>query len=770
LRGSAIVKNALRPFNDKERQAQRLRMDGRSDRQISKETGISQRSLEGIFQSIDSALETAWGKWVDKGFTLSDLQQVDEAGNRFDLDEIMDENGVLRAPVAPGQLSAEEKKKRLAAIMGAMQPTDQARNTGAIKRWRSQDPKQPYGFDPANPYHAQQAAKAVASIDSGFFDMEHEYWINSLLSGPATHVANISGNIGNVAWEYGPQRFVEALLNVGVNDPAAASFSEYGVMMGYAKQAFGDAWHHAKMVYDTEVSLFEGQQGTFGNTSAARGLQGDNNPRHAIKGKLGRLVRVPTRALMFMDEFFKRFVGRIEAAAQAHRIGIAKGYTGDQLKRYIRTQVALPGSSAWQLAVRKAKEMVFQQDLPEWIRKLDEAKSAKTTSAGGAVAKLILRKVFPFVKTPWNIFATALRKSPLGTLRMFAKGSTAAWQAHYSKDMTFLDSYTKADLIRDTAEQALGWLAFMAVAGMAEGDPDDDEKLILLTGTRGRDDQSGERELLNRSRGGETTLLINGKPVFNYGRYEPFATTISTMVNTVRNFKKVGRGETVNDATWGALGDLAGSTRSKTFLAGWDSFMQTMNQIGDGERVTTSMAKYLVTGAVPNLIRQPARNMDDTARDTRNAALWYHALPIPALAQPLYNIYGEPVKKGDTALSRIVMAEPTAMKETQPVDTALNRWNTVNPLERYFPSNPDAAMFRYKDAAGVWHTMTPEQIARFRQQAGRDFAAEARSVFANPKAPTEAEMEKLQSLRRTSFSATKKRMFGGGALPVTRPF
>jgi hypothetical protein len=115
--------------------------------------------------------------------------------------------------------------------------------------------------------------------------------------------------------------------------------------------------------------------------------------------------------------------------------------------------------------------------------------------------------------------------------------------------------------------------------------------------------------------------------------------------------------------------------------------------------------------------------------------------------------------KGGNDASRLLFQAPNDVATPQAADIALNRWNAANPLEKYTPTNPSKTMFRWKDAAGKWHQMTPSQIAAYRLQAGRDFAAQAATIFPTPKTPTEAQIADLKRLRDKSFSDTKKAMF-----------
>jgi N12 class adenine-specific DNA methylase len=773
LRGSALVKNVLKPLNEKERMAIKSRLEGRTDRQIARETGISERSLAGVFSQFDTALKAQISTWVDRGFSIADFEMLDSAGNRVDVGNLIDDQGnLLAANVRAANLTAEEKAARIDGIFSAIVPATKARNSGALKRVTGSQPAAPYGFDISRPEHAVVLARAIARLDSSGADMVYEYWINGLLSGPATHFANLTGNTGNAALEYAIQRPLEAITNaVLFRDAAGASLGEYKSMAKWTQRAFSNAWAFAKTAWDTEVSLFDSQW--LDKPIQLRGSSGDKGQieRFAIPGKFGRVVRTPSRTLQFTDEFAKHFFGMLEASAQAHRLARADGLTGKALDARVEQLVSVPGSPAWIAAVDKAHRLTFTNDLPAPLQRAQDIIHERADTAIGSTAKMLMRFVFPFVRTPYNIFATGMRKTPLGSLRMGWKagvGLVDSWKGNQA----FFESYPKAALAGDIAEQLLAWTTALLLAGAAEGDPDDDKKLVLITGTRSIGDNRGEAQLLNRIRGGETSIIVNGQPVLNYGRIEPFATIISTIVDAARELKKINGGEPAVKAFENAARNLVDQARSKTFLQGFDGLMQLLD--GRVKSMPGAAVKFIVTGAVPNLVRQPLRNVDDFARDSRNASWYYQALPFGGFAEPLYDLYGRPMEKGETSVSRILTGNSNArVQPRNPADTALDRWNKDNegdPQQKYFPVNP--SVFRYKDAQGQWKDMTAQEIARFRRVAGQNFAQEAIQTFMVPRAPQKEEMRTLESVNGKTYDKAKDALFGGGVsapMPKRQP-
>lgn len=763
LRGSSMVKTSLANLNETERKAIKLRLEGRSDRAISKKAGISVKSVSDLNGRFDSKLKEAIGSWVDRGFSLSDFEMTDSTGSRIDISKLIDKDGNLLSASRP-TLTPEERQSRIEEIFKAIVPPDKARNTGALKRKTAGNDPDQYGFDISRPEHAVVLMRAIARLDSNPMDMVYEYWINGLLSGAATHVANIAGNTGNAAFEYMIQRPAEAITNaILFRDAAGASLSEYRSMAKYATTAAATAWTFAKIAWSTEVSLFDSQW--LNKPISIRGASGDKGQvqRFAIKGTKGRIIRMPSRALQFADEWAKHFLGMIEASAQAHRIAKAEELEGEAFDKRVASLVRVPGSSAWIAAVDKAHSITFTNQLPKTLHKMTESLHERADTAWGTIIKTMFRFIFPFVRTPYNIFATGIRKTPLGGIRMTWKGGAGLVDA-WKGNQPFFDSYPKAAIAYDLAEQIIGWGAALAITAMAEGDPDDDKKIILITGTRSMGDNRGEDQLLSRLKGGETTILYRGKPLLHYGRYEPFATVIATVVDAMRAMKAVQGGVRTSEAANTAFWNLVDQARSKTFLQGFDGLMSLL----DGHKsMTDAAAKFVLKGLVPNLIRQPIRNIDEYVRDSRSAPWYYNAIPLGGLAEPLYDIYGRPMERGGNAAARVFISTPNEQLDPHPVDVSLDKFGRTNPLERWYPRNPTNRMFRYQTPSGEWVDMTPAEIAEYRREAGREFDLKSRSILPSPTVPSIEQVEDLDRVKDRAYSSTKKRMFEGGIPPPT---
>jgi RNA polymerase sigma factor (sigma-70 family) len=668
-----------------------------------------------------------------------------------------------------------------------------------------------------DPAHVMRLARAIQSArsEAGLGDMAYEWWIMNILSGPQTQVTNIAGNAGFLALDSTLQRGMEALVNVFVRDKKAAQLGEFkslarGIMPGITKglAMAAKAWSTEHDFYEHTVlgtPLELGQWDKLGNTRAA------------IPGQTGRVVRIPGRALLFADSFFKQLSGQMNVAAFAYRIAKAEGLRGqaltDRVAQLSKTRgeivsenlssaapsqemveyfarqlarrdasldpaelIANRSSEAWELAreqaaydaaknagwteeawiraVEKSKEMTFQQDL-------------KRSNEGGslfedAAAKLqdarfnnqLIGFFFPFVKTPYNIFRTGIRKSPIGAANL-------AWQAGKGflamKDgKAFLDG--DPTLVRDMSEQLIAWTAMALIFGAVQGDDDDDDKMLLITGSQPRSEATaGLRDLNTRATGGEYVIRIGGRNgiTIPYGRFDPIATVLGTTTDLIRSIKRNGSTTENLASLWNYM---VAQTNSKTFLQG----IANISTILEGKSDPVGATKRTVLQAlVPNIIRQPLRNLDDYVRDTKTAPATYTLLPTGNLAEPKVDVYGNEIRKGSSPVMRLFFNSALA---TEPVleatDNLLMNWNRANPSMAYAPEQAKAV---YKDRNGKEVEMTAEETRRFRLASGRLASVKLRAITTPARVanPTEDDIEAIRKAFSEARRETRERMFAG---------
>lgn len=808
LASANIVKEFAKGLTKTQAQAFRLMQKGKSVSDISGATGLTEDKVRALRKAFEDRMRHQhFGKF--------------KAGAKAD-----------QADALTGLFSKAAKAAKTSKSLWG-EPASDSQAEAEFAKWLSQMiPEETRGkkkhFDITDPAHVIRVARvAQAATRSDAWDMIYEYWIMNILSGPQTQVANIAGNLGYGAVELTLQRGMEALVNLFVRDSRAARLGEFrwmakGLIPGLAK-----AFASGAKAWSAEHDFFEHEFA--GTPLELESFDKGGTVRAAIPGKLGRVIRIPGRGLLFADSFFKTAVGHVEAAAQAYRMARAEELSGRKLAarvemlsmtraaaiarhlsqanpqeeaaEYFASKIvpkanpdAEPGDpdspaarkaavvamvadktseawamaheqaaydlavksgwspEAWERAVEKAKEVTFQQPI-----RTSEEGGNPVENVAVAIQEMRSRSklisfFFPFVRTPFNIFRAGLRKSPLGSASLAYHLAKGLYGVKDGKK--YLDTHPQA--VRDLAEQLIAWAAFALIYGAAQGDDDDEDKPLLITGSMPYGVESrGKRELQARAYGGDYVLRAGGRDGVHiaFGRFEPFATVLGTTVDAIRAVKNHGAPADRLDALWGYF---VAQAQSKTFLQGFAEIGRSLqNAPGQGERVKRMVLQALV----PNLIRQPIRNLDDYARDTRTAGPEYHLFPAGDLAQPKISVYGEPVEKSANPVVRLFVSTALATNPTlELADRALLRWNSQHPAESYAPDLPGRTYRR----AGKDVEMSAEEYRKFSENAGRLAVTKLRGslVAAEAERPTEETVKKIREAFTDARAEARRRMFG----------
>jgi len=610
-----------------------------------------------------------------------------------------------------------------------------------------------YRRELVEPALAARVVRAIQTVNGPADAMLYEYWINAILSGPQTHVVNILGNAVSSVLDFTVQRGMEAFINLFARDANSAHFGEFNPILRGFVAGIAPAFRLAAQAWSAETDLFRShvldqQMEMFEEFEKSGGIP------PAIGGRTGRVVRMPGRALLFFDTLFKMIIGRMEAGAQAYRIARNEGLRDDALTRRMSVLINTPGSEAWHRAVTKATELTFQEKSAAG-KMLGFAKSLQRSGKlNERLAGFLVGFVIPFVNAPWNIGRMGFRKTPLGTLNMLVRYGHAGLMRMRNGKMIG-QTYDPALQIKHLAEQVLAFAAIAAVWGAAQGDPDDDEKNFLITGSLPFGETTpGERDLQNRAFGGAYQIRIGGRngTSFNYGRYEPIATVLGTVVDAIRAIKRPQPAPERMDALWGYF---MSQVEGKTFLQGVSNFMRAFR---DPQGAISEIPKGWAQALVPNIIRQPLRNLDDYVRDTKGGGLPYAMLPSGANAPEKLDVYGKPIEKGGNALARLLFpvgTKPSASLSA--ADQLLLRWNTEHPSEKWAPQAPP----RTYRKAGKDVEMTADEYREFTEKVGRNVSMKlaGRITPAMVRAPKEADVKFIREAFEKARSEERERMF-----------
>lgn len=578
-----------------------------------------------------------------------------------------------------------------------------------------------------NPELLDKVVREAYAANANIFDKAYEWWINSILSAPTTHAANIFGNTANMAAELGPQRLVEIAINkFAKRKGAAADFGEFRTMWAEFAKSFPAAWNGAREAFQYEAITSEGKLETHST---------------AIRGEKGRVIRLPGRFLRAADEFAKSLIIPAETAARAYREGRENGLAGDALQAFITAQLADPQSKARREAVKRAKELTFQQEPGAMVKHLMTMRESQT--AGGYILKFLL----PFLKTPANILDVMVRKGPLGVFKLPVDVVRAA------------RGTLEADVaIRHAAEQVLAWSAVLAVWGMMGGDDDDD--LPMITGAAA---PYGSSEGMFKGMHVPPYSIRIGDTYFSYKRIEPFASGLAFVVDGINTIKAAKNGRDMTKALSELVTVTAKQALSeKTFL---DGIGDVIKFLDDPERNLAREGGNYLASWVPNVVRSTMNAFDDNARDYKSRAQgaeWWKdqfvltaaRAGMPGLVQPKIDYFGREIPKdaaGEAGPVGVMwrLLAPSYTREADNMDAAerlLWRYNQRNPDEAYWPGIPSYL----STAGGKTSRISGEDYTDFAKKAGqlahRMILAGIRSGALNAYNPGESDIKAIKKI------------------------
>ena len=590
-----------------------------------------------------------------------------------------------------------------------------------------------------NPRKLDEVLRTMLAGRASWTDKFYEYWINSILSSPTTHVANTIGNMTNAAYELGVKRLTEAMIGsvaraLGKNVKNAATFGEYKQMMSAID--WKEAWRRTRFMFDVET-LDTNTKFDMAHT--------------AIGGKIGRAIRVPGRLLRAADEFAKAVAVPIEAAAYAYREGSAKGYTGDVLKGYIQEQIKNEKSDANAWGKQRSLELTFQEQLRpgsavNYLIQLRES---------GGIAGNIMKFVLPFIKTPHNILRQGIRKSPLGVANL-------AWQTvQGARGKRAFD----AEYVSLVAEQLLAWGVVMALAGSG----DDDEPFI--TGSSPRYGSAEQRFKANKI---PPYSIKIGKNYYSYQRIEPLATGLAFVADGIQAYKAAKRGEDGQKIMRDLIGKTARMVREKSFL---DSINTIGKIIEDPERSGMKWFTNFAASWSPNVVRHTINMFDDNVRDNKardRGMNWFEDQFYTTMnaagyvkASPKYDYFGRPVKKDSLADSGPMwqMMRLIPIKSVSPDDN-MNRaeklmwkYNVTHPGAEYYPDVP--AYYFQRDGKKLYTTgkYWDEFVQRSGQLALKQINNAFKHGLLNENKPTEKDIELIKKIFQRARKEVRDDMY-----------
>ena len=398
-------------------------------------------------------------------------------------------------------------------------------------------------------------------------DKVFEVWVNGLLSGPQTHVVNTVSNAimladkvamtGVAALIEAPKALVGKQRSVYLGEVPAQIF---GILRGLPEGV-------RKGLYAWKNEI------TMGGVSKL-----EMRIPQAIKGKKGKVVRIPGRGLIAFDELFKSMLYSADIHSMAYKIATRAKLKGKAKATEVARLITNPSKVMMDRATGEMLRGTFQQELG----KTGKAIQTFRTSIPG------VRYIIPFLRVSINIPKAGLKRTPLNIPRII-------WLASKGK-------LTGEALSIEIARAGVGSLTAMVIYDMA---------------TKGQITGAAPTEIAERdafyAEGKQPYSIKVGDKYYSYGRLEPVSTVFGIAADAYQVFDRTKKDEK-NKIASSLIKAVTENLTNKTFMRGVST---AMNAVSDPERSGQYFIESLAGTAVPTGVAQVAKAVDPTLRETQ---------------------------------------------------------------------------------------------------------------------------------------------------------
>ena len=507
-------------------------------------------------------------------------------------------------------------------------------------------------------------------------EFTNEIFINSILSGPPTHVVNLLSTSLNtltkpLSQSLGAAKIVfRKDMNVGYgrtifqqpsNLTFRPEFNNDEFVKGwkqfiYMTTSLGDAFNVARKAFKANENVLDRGAMVQDAQRVSRNINAEDVRAFAETNAVTQTVVKPfvdlflldafvpsiyntfrningfgSRMLITEDEFLKQVNFRAYVKAEAWEKGVKAGKVGDDLTKYITEQSEkvfkivdtgstrkLPKSitDLYKKARDYAAEATFTKELPK-------------DSLGGRLQPFskhpIGRMVFPFIRTPINIFKTQVRYTPVLNLALQeyrqALRSTDPNIAARARGEMYLGSglLLSASLIAREIENPFAEIAMTGAGPNTVGFGDAIEaNRTLVAQLKEEGWQPYSFRFLVRDSNGEPIITKSGKPKYkyiSYKRLDPFSGILMGLADFVDIEGQIGSQQR-NDWSVAATVSIARNLSDRTYLRGITELAEAIHNPYMMLSLLSRRAANIIN-PVAGLGRATRRATDKTKLDTR---------------------------------------------------------------------------------------------------------------------------------------------------------
>lgn len=545
----------------------------------------------------------------------------------------------------------------------------------------------------ADPAKLNAAINNVAKATT--LDMIQEYWINALLSSPATHGVNAASNALVTLWTTVERGLAAMNPGDGVAKGEAWA-SMYGLVEGW-KDALRLAGHAMRTgepsdpMGKIEARRFraitaENVRALVSNKPAGMDLDPPDGPvgragallDFGING-FGEVARLPGRFLMSADEFFKTIGYRMELRAQAFRkygeSPEADRMVADTLAyKQALSELEAEGKPFTEMDVASRAGIDIEQALLDGIPGVHIQADytahyntfTKELGEGGKGFQSFLgryplaRFIFPFIRTPINIMKFVGERTPLAPLSKAVRDELAAGGARRQVAM---------------AKMEMGALTAASMSTMILANSDCLNSDFCITGMEPADPR--ERATWRRE-GIQPYSLKLGGTWHAYNRLDPIGWMIGAIADSVYIIDTANNDDVELDEISAAIVlGVSHNLVNKTYLQGVSDLMEIFTTY-DREYVQRYLERFRGSFLpMSSAGRFAASVQDPYLREIDNYLEWRAANYLtPDKTLPVKrDFWGEPVQRS----SGLFIREST--QKDSPVDREFRRlgWSPSKP-------------------------------------------------------------------------------------------
>ena len=576
----------------------------------------------------------------------------------------------------------------------------------------------------ANSANNQEAVNKIIkdSLRSKAEDYIFRVWYNMLLSGPATHVANLAGTGGN---------FVSDLLEntgaaiIGQGRRFSNADRVRGREVAYRVWGALQALRDANTWKNTRDALNTGTTGNQANAKAGAShvYTGDNPAAGLASG----FLESPSRALAGADEWWRNVLQLSNLYGLAVRNAGNKGLKGKAFWDEAHSLIKNPTKEMIEATNDYTKVMQFL-DKPSWIgQSLINAQTPNVNAGvGERVGKGILKVAVPFVRTPDSLIRAAIRRT--GVLSPLERETINDWKAGgASRDKA------KSRLIIGSAVSF--WLATQAYKGTITGDgPSDPQKKQEWLGSH------------------QPNSIKVGDKWYSIAGLEPVSTNI-TAIATLAERAKAGEisGDDYGRAALSTALGIGSVLSDISYLDGFHSLMEM--DADDPKKAQNAVTNFIANTAssltTPAILRKYAQGEDPAVRDTTGEGTMADRIAgrimsaVPGLSDQLpqrYDVYGRAQTRniaGPDLLSRT----QTRMKEDDPVILELGR--LAETTDKVLVGPPSKSNIKVN---GVEKRLNAEEFQNYQHLSGYWIVESLRQEIATPEWEAMSDAEKIDEI------------------------